>query len=317
MKTKTLHILVLAAFLTGCASAAVSPSPVVPSPEATFVPYLTSSPQPTLDIHSQTTSTPLPTPTATPGTHTVAKDELGSEIALRFGITLGALQAANPGVDLNFLKEGSTLVIPAPENQPDKAATPTPESTTKGIPVCYPTQDNGAWCFFDIANPQTKPLGSIMAEITIAGQDGSLSASMESALLLDILPPGAQLPIAVHFPAPVPSPLSVSAQILTSLPQPAEESGVIPAEVASQPKVDPSGLSADIQGTATIKLANGQKINELWVVAAGYSSTGQPVGVRKQIISKIENSGAPIPFELTLYSAGPEIDRVVVYAEGH
>ncbi len=67
--------------------------------------------------------TPLPSPSpspeasptiATPETYTVqAGDTLGA-IAQRFGITLAALEAANPGVNANTLGIGAVLIIPKP-----------------------------------------------------------------------------------------------------------------------------------------------------------------------------------------------------------
>src|SRR5512141_2101170 len=58
------------------------------------------------------TPTPLPSPTPTPRSHTVVKGEDMFGIALRYGVTLEELKAANPDVNPNFLSVGAVLVIP-------------------------------------------------------------------------------------------------------------------------------------------------------------------------------------------------------------
>jgi LysM repeat protein len=309
-------IFLLIILLTGCDSANPTATVTPTHPAATFVPYLTSTPLPSLDIHSMGTSTPLPTPTATPLIHTVGQDELGSSIALRYGVTLAALQAANPGVDLNFLKEGSTLVIPASDASANPAAsTPTPESVSVSIPVCYPTADQGAWCFLDVLNSRDLDLGSITAEITVSGANGENVNNAKSALLLDLLPAGTQLPIAIHFDGPFSLPLSASGQILTALPQPAQSSGIVQAVVSNSTQIDPTGLTAKVAGSAALP-AGTTGIKEIWVAAAAYDAAGKPVGLRKTVIP-VQEDAPPVSFEFPLYSAGSKIDRIVVLAEGH
>jgi tetratricopeptide (TPR) repeat protein len=51
---------------------------------------------------------------STPRTHSVAAGETEAAIARKFGIKLGALQAANPGVNPNKLRVGQILEIPPP-----------------------------------------------------------------------------------------------------------------------------------------------------------------------------------------------------------
>jgi LysM repeat protein len=55
-----------------------------------------------------------PATPAAPRTHAVAPDETEVSIARKFGIKLGALQAANPGVNPNKLHVGQILKIPSP-----------------------------------------------------------------------------------------------------------------------------------------------------------------------------------------------------------
>ena len=55
-----------------------------------------------------------PLSTTPPRTHAVAANETEAAIARKFGIKLGALQAANPGVNPAKLRVGQILNIPSP-----------------------------------------------------------------------------------------------------------------------------------------------------------------------------------------------------------
>jgi LysM repeat protein len=55
-----------------------------------------------------------PATPAAPRTHAVAPNETEVSIARKFGVKLGALQAANPGVNPNKLRVGQILNIPPP-----------------------------------------------------------------------------------------------------------------------------------------------------------------------------------------------------------
>ena len=57
---------------------------------------------------------PVPPKTVPPRTHTVARGETLASIARRHGVSLAALETANPGVNPRKLKAGQVLNLPAP-----------------------------------------------------------------------------------------------------------------------------------------------------------------------------------------------------------
>lgn len=90
-----------------------------------------------LNIPSPSGSVPTPStggvtpvaPSGGPTTYTVQKGEWFYQIARNFGISVAQLQAANPGVNPNFLYPGQVLNIPggaAPNPTPSGSTTPTP-----------------------------------------------------------------------------------------------------------------------------------------------------------------------------------------------
>jgi LysM repeat protein len=96
---------------------------------ATAVPPLPSNPIPG-------TSEPPPVPDttafppATQGEHVIVKGDLLATIAKKYGVTLRALQDANPGVDPARLKIGQKLTIPARTMAATTAAPTAPANAT-------------------------------------------------------------------------------------------------------------------------------------------------------------------------------------------
>ena len=74
------------------------------------------------------TPAPPPTPETAATEYVVVKGDTLSKIAKKFGVTLKAIEAANPGVEPTKLKVGQKLSIPAP------AASPTAPAPTGMVP---------------------------------------------------------------------------------------------------------------------------------------------------------------------------------------
>jgi LysM repeat protein len=95
-----------------------------------------------------TTSTPGSQPGSGPTTYTVQRGDWFYAIARKFGVTVEALEAANPGVNPNFVFSGQVLNIPGSGTTPPPAgatntpttggATPTPGAT--GTPGAKPSR---------------------------------------------------------------------------------------------------------------------------------------------------------------------------------
>jgi LysM repeat protein len=83
-------------------------TPVAPTPTVKPVPVPTATP------------VPLPPPTGQT-TYVVKSGDWLWKIAREKGVSAQAIAAANPGIDVNLLRPGQTLIIPAPGSTPPPA----------------------------------------------------------------------------------------------------------------------------------------------------------------------------------------------------
>ena len=94
-----------------------TPTPVYSAPQPTVNPTPIQSGQnastPPAGANTGRPTNPKPT-AAAPRTHTVVTGETAMGITRKYGVKLGALQAANPGVNLSRIHTGQVLNLPAP-----------------------------------------------------------------------------------------------------------------------------------------------------------------------------------------------------------
>lgn len=74
--------------------------------------------------------TPPPTPVATTQEYSIQKGDTYSTIAPKFGVTVKALQAANPTIDPAKLQIGKKIIIPAPTAAAAPSAAPVVDTAT-------------------------------------------------------------------------------------------------------------------------------------------------------------------------------------------
>ncbi len=295
-------------FIASCEPVSITevPRPKVGqlTPFITLTPSSTSLPQQTL------TQNEIATPTPAPLVYKVKKDELGSTIALRYGITLQMLQSSNPGVDLNFLKENQELIIPPTQHTPaPDLSSPTPAVLTVNNLACYPANEGAGWCIGEIRNDLPDAVMYITGEFVLKGADQTWQKPFTS--LINLLPPGNQIPVFALFDAPFPYPYQVTLLIHTAIRQaPSNLGGKI--EILEQKIIiDPNGLVSKIVGKVKI---NDPKNKQVAIIAAGYSE-GKPAGIRRLELFSEKNNEGILPFQIWLYSVGPPIDHVELFVE--
>jgi LysM repeat protein len=274
------------------------------TPFFTLTPSSTSIPQQTI------TQNEIATPTPAPPVYKVKKDELGSTIALRYGITLQMLQSSNPGVDLNFLKENQELIIPPTQQTPaPDLSSPIPAFLIVNNLACYPASEGAGWCIGEIRNDLPDAVMYVTGEFVLKGADKAWQKPFTS--MINLLPPGNQIPVVALFDAPFPYPYQVTLLIHTAIRQAPSNLGKQIEVMDQKIIIDPNGLVAKIEGNIKV---NDLKNKQVAIIVAGYSE-GIPAGIRRLELFPEKNNNGIFPFQIWLYSVGPPIDHVEIFVE--
>jgi LysM repeat protein len=302
------------ALLLLAACTAQPPADLPPAPTPALRPYQTATVSPTSTPPLQPVETPLPT--ATPFTYTVqAGDTLGG-IADRFRVRLDVLQAANPGISPNSMSVGTVLNIPSDPGNPEIEPSPTPVGAPIRQVTCHPSLEAGMWCFVLVENDGADPIENLAAQVTLYSPAGEAFASQPALSMLNVLPPGASLPLIVFFPPVIPSDVQPRVQLLTATRLLAEDARYLPAALENTlVSVDWSGQTAQVSGKVRLPADAAGPAGQVWVAAAAYAADGRVVGVRRWESAAETAPGSRLDFAFTVSSLGPSIARVELFVE--
>lgn len=251
-----------------------------------------------------------PAPSATPFIHVVVRGETMLGIALQYGVTIEALQAANPGVDPQFLSVDTGLIIPLGDEILTIAPTPTAVIVEWTVPVCYRSGDGGAWCFLLVENNRQSAIENLSAWIGLYDMDGGIVANQVAVGPLNILRPGHAMPMAVFFPPPLPVEVVARGELLSAVEISEQDDRYLDwqLEALAIEIVGESGNAARVTGSLA-KPEESAFPGQVWIAAVAYDQQGAVVGLRKW-----ESTGE-LEFEMLVYSLGGAIDRVEILTE--
>lgn len=303
-------LLLLALLLTACTPQADS----TPAPVSPLIPYSTTTPAPVVPWTSGLVTASAPLPSPTPFVYTVQQGDTLGSIALKFGVSINDLQAANPDVSPNSMSVGQVLQIPSDPENPSGEPTPQPAPFRVEQTACQPSADGGMWCFVLAHNDSATALENISAQVTLFDANGNQLASQPALLILNILPPNTSLPMTVFFDAPTSVDVTPQVQILTAIQLQENDARYLPASAQNiLVQVDWNGYSAQVSGQVFMP-AESKAAVTVWVAATAYDELGQVVGVRRWEGGAI-SPGTSLPFAMTVSSLGGEIDHVEVVVE--
>jgi LysM repeat protein len=344
----------LTAGLTSCRVEATDAVPTT-TPPVTLIPFHTIAPETLPGSPGSTgatvlpslTPTALPTVTPTPFLYQVKKGDTLLGIALHYGLSLEALQAANPKVNPNFLSVGTELVIPIAQASKIPTATPSPTPLPLSIdsPRCFLQGTTGAWCVAQVSNDQSYAVDDLQVWFSLADAGGTVLTRTQVTPLLDWIPAGDTLPFLAFFPIdrlPLAEPgFVLRSAISDANPVPAEGGRYLPLRArVNGVQISPDGLQALVMGkidypqpaasepgsavqsnatassTPPPTLSTDQsKANVIWVLAVAYDAQGKVIGARRWEADKSLKPTGAMNFTATVYSLGPPIDHVDVILE--
>ncbi len=268
---------------------------------------------------SKSFETPLPSPT--PFIYEVQAGDTLSSIAFKFGVSLDELVAANPDVSPNSMSIGTKLNVPSNPADPTDASTstPVPLSSPQGAAVkqieCYPTADQGMWCFALVYNDTQDVIENLSAQVTLLDADGGTLASTPALSPLNILPPDASLPLMVFFPPVIPADAQPQVQLLTGIHLQSDDERYLPATLHNTlTQVDGSGRSAQVSGMVLLP-EDAQPAKMVWVAAVVYDRAGRVVGTRRWESNAGIVPGSSLAFAFEVSSLAGQIGQVEFVVE--
>lgn len=308
-----LALLVMAFFLSACIPRTSSQAYTGPG---TLLPYVTRTPSTTPEQpDGLVISFETPLPSATPFVYEVQAGDTMSQIAERFGVSLDALITANPGVSPTSMSIGMELNIPSDPANLTGAATPTPVPVPVKQIECYPTADQGMWCFVLVYNDTQDILENLSAQVTLVDESGQEFLSAQALLPLNILPPDVSLPLMVFFPPAIPTDAKPRTQILTNIRLQPDDERYLRASVQNTlVQVDASGRSAQVSGTVLLQ-EDSPPARLVWVAAVVYDEYGRVVGVRRWESPTGIQPGGGLQFVFEVYSLAGKIEGVQFIVE--
>jgi LysM repeat protein len=248
-------------------------------------------------------------PTPTPFAYTVRQGETISSIALKFGVSMDDLIAANPEISPDIMPVGIVLKIPGNPINPSGEATPTPAPFIVEQAVCYPTASKGLWCFALVRHDFPDLMENISAQVTLVDSNGGFLAAQTALLPLNILPPNTSLPLSVYFAPEIPVEAMPQVQVLTAIRLSLNDPRYLPATINNTlVQIDSDGHFAQISGEVHLP-AESNAATKTWVAAVAYDENGRVVGVRRWEGGGIQ-PGGKIRFEMTVASLGGVLRRV-------
>ena len=306
MKYVLLFCIVL---LSACAGQTVDPQ--TPLQPGNLQPYLTITPSFTPEYPDglvESFETPVPTPT--PFLYTVQAGDNMSSIALKFGVSLDELLAANPDISPNAMAVGTELRIPSNPAGTSGVSTPTPVPASIKQINCHPTADGGMWCYVLVHNDGNDLMENYTAQVTLLDENDQPFISAVAISPLNIIPPKTSLPLTIFFPPQIPSSAKPQAQILTGVRLLPDEQRYLPAAINNSiVEIAWNGRSAHVRGQIFLP-SDSQPAKQIWVAAVAYDQYERVVGFRRWESNAGLAPGNNLPFEFDVASFGDRMVRV-------
>ncbi len=300
----------LALMLAACGrvvSARPTPSP---SPGSGFSTPSTGTPV----VVRVPTPTPIPTsaPSPTPIIYVVQPGDTLYSIALKYGVSVSALQEANGITDPTLLQIGQELVIPAPgpEGGPVRPPTPTPMPLLIQGFGCAASALGSLSCIGEVMNPQPHPMRNVQVQIVLRDGEGRELSTGIAGTGLDILISGGRSPFVLVFNTIPPGYVRADAQVVRA--EPTQEPGnrYGPVElIRAEGQVE----GADFVVRGQVRNADAGPMRRINVVVAFYDGQDRLLGFRQVVFSEEPTGpGMTRDFETRFAAAGVETFRVFV-----
>ncbi len=243
---------------------------------------------------------PSPMPSPTPRVYTIRENDTLLDIALRFGISLDTLRAANPAIDPLTLQIGQRVIIP--DSDTPIVAQPVLPALNLSPPTCTDTPTRTLLCLGLVRNPLDVPVTGVVVTLTQQNGDGETLAEQSVGIEQALVLPGDLAPYRAIF--------AESTEAVTVTLQAALEAPDVSAQFVALSVHD---VQAGWEGpryvlSTTVTNPTEETATSPRVVALVQNSRGQLVGYRVVVLDESIRPGEGVPVEVRLLPAATEAD---------
>jgi hypothetical protein len=255
-------------------------------------------------------------PTPSPRTHIIEKGEDLGGLALRYGVPLSEILAANPEIDPRMISIGTAIIIPS---RTGEEPAPVMQASEAGVsisaPRCLLNGGGGLTCIAAVRSDEDAPVENISLNFVLLDGEGNEIDSELSFAPLNLLPAGASMPLLANFPGALPASFTVRADLSGALPGGNSSGRYLNHSLeGTSADIAPDGLSARVSGQVQL-MPDQVDAATLWVLAVGYNQAGDVVCFRRWDDAGDLEAGQMRTFEFTLYSSIEKIERVEFLSE--
>ncbi len=275
-----------------------------PSPLVTLTIRRISTPTATASPTAVTRATsvrPSPAPgsaqsSPTPIIYIVRSGDTFGDLALRFGVDLGALIDANRALDPRALQPGQTIVIPAP---PSGSATPTstPPTLRLAPPTCYETPINRVLCLGTVENTLDHPLEQVKLVAQIFRADGSTIDTQPIDVEQSVIPAGMSAPYRAEFGAAIGDVAGAEAQLQRADAALNVDQRYLSLEVQQQTSSSDHGR---VIVTATLRNSGAVGAQDIRLIATLFDTSGAVIGYRVMDVPDTLAAGDRLPIRVEI-----------------
>jgi LysM repeat protein len=259
--------------------------------------------------------TPEPSLTPTPFIHVVALGETFSSIALRYGVSIADVQAANPEANPNLLIVGDELVIPGGSGAPPAGFEIEPLLLEISQPDCFETIEEDWWCVALVINSLETPAVDVSVRFTMTDGEGGELVDKVIPTALNRIDPGQNLPAALLLDGVGFSLENLTVAVETALPADQSAYAFFTTEQANE-SVNILGNFAQASVNIKIDAPEGTGVF-VRVLALAYDANERLVGFRYASSEVQVKEGGSVNHDFTLYSAGGVIETVRFFSEAY
>ncbi|OGO20238.1 MAG: hypothetical protein A2Z14_15385 [Chloroflexi bacterium RBG_16_48_8] len=239
-------------------------------------------------------------------------------IAIRYGVSLQDLLAANPGINPTILSIDQKITIPGPEGDPASnllpAATPIPLPFSEV--TCFPTTTEKLWCISALKNHEGYPLEGVSVIISLLNEKGEGIESRTAYSPINLIPEGGTIPLSVLFPIPPSGYASVSVLPVSAYLAENIEERYLPLEIVRERDAPGEGQKIwHLAGKVLSLVEDAKTAERVSILAIALDKEGNIVGFRNLEIGSELSFGDELPFEIDVFSLGPPIEHVEILAE--